>query len=93
MKSEEEKAIDLIKTLGNNVIPSQLLKPGVGVEQLLPSKPAKIKSRQEALQSIFSGRRDIFYPSYFDPLVGKGSFSTRTGDFTQISISFDWVHL
>jgi hypothetical protein len=54
-----------------------VLVTGVGVEQLLPSKPAEIKSRQEALQSIFSGRRDIFYSSYFDPLVGTGEQGKR----------------
>jgi hypothetical protein len=35
---------------------------GVAVEKLLPAKFAKTKSRQEAPQSIFSGRVDIFYP-------------------------------
>jgi hypothetical protein len=34
----------------------------VAVEKLLPAKFAKIKSLQEAPQSIFSGRVDIFYP-------------------------------
>src|SRR5271169_2993514 len=38
------------------------MKTGVAVEKLLPAKFAKIKSRQEAPQSIFSGRVDIFYP-------------------------------
>jgi len=32
------------------------------VEKLLAAKLAKIKSCQEAPQSIFSGRGDIFYP-------------------------------
>jgi hypothetical protein len=32
----------------------------VGVEKLLPAKFAKMKSRQDAPQTIFSGRRDIF---------------------------------
>ena len=40
----------------------QLTLTGVAVEKLLPSKFAKIKLRQEALQSIFSGGADIFYP-------------------------------
>jgi hypothetical protein len=43
----------------------QLTKPGVAVEKLVRSKSVKIKSRQEALQSIFSGRLDIFYPPNF----------------------------
>ena len=37
----------------------------VAVEKLLPEKFAKIKSRQEAPQSIFSGWVDIFYPPNF----------------------------
>jgi hypothetical protein len=37
----------------------------VGVEKLLLAKSARIKSRQEALQSIFSVRLDIFYPPNF----------------------------
>ena len=40
----------------------QLLKHRVAVEKLFSTKFAKIKLRQEALQSIFSGRLDIFYP-------------------------------
>jgi hypothetical protein len=40
----------------------QPLKTGVGVEKLPPEKIAKIKSRQDDLQTIFSGRLDIFYP-------------------------------
>jgi hypothetical protein len=59
------------------------LKSGVAVEKLLPAKFAKIKLRQEALQSLFSGRLDIFYaPNFggFDPIA---TFSTPTGDYTQ----------
>jgi hypothetical protein len=37
----------------------------VAVEKLLLSKSTKIKSRQEALGSIFSGRLDIFHPPNF----------------------------
>jgi hypothetical protein len=33
--------------------PSQLTKSGVGVEKVLPAKFAKIKSRQDALQTTF----------------------------------------
>jgi len=50
----------------------------VAVEKLLPAKFAKIKSRQEAPQSIFSGRVDIFYPPNFGCLGQKVSFSTAT---------------
>ena len=39
-----------------------LTKSGVGFEKLVPAKFAKIRLHQEALQSIFSGRLDIFYP-------------------------------
>jgi len=42
-----------------------LVKSGVAVEKLFSTKFAKIKLRQEALQSIFSGRLDIFYPPNF----------------------------
>jgi hypothetical protein len=38
----------------------------VGVEKLLPAKFAKIKSRQDALQTTFSIFPDIFYPPIFD---------------------------
>src|ERR1019366_2685393 len=57
----------------------QLTLTGVAVEKLLPTKFAKIKLRQEALQSIFSGRLDIFYPPNFGCLGRKASFSTATG--------------
>jgi hypothetical protein len=57
-----------------------LLLSGVAVEKLLPAKFAKIKSRQEAPQSIFSGWVDIFYPPKFARLGRKGSFSTATPD-------------
>ena len=50
----------------------------MAVEKLLLAKFAKIKSRQEARQSIFSDRVDIFYPPNFDCLRRKGSFSTPT---------------
>jgi hypothetical protein len=50
----------------------------VAVEKLLPAKLAKIKSRQEAPQSIFSGWVDIFYPLIFACSGRKRSFSTAT---------------
>jgi hypothetical protein len=53
----------------------------VGVEKLLPAKFAKIKSRQEAPQSIFSGWIDIFYPPNFACSGRIGSFSTATPDY------------
>ena len=52
---------------------------GVGVEKLLPAKLAKLKSRQDALQTIFSARLDIFCPPDFGCLGREGSFSTPTG--------------
>jgi hypothetical protein len=59
------------------------LTTGVAVEKLLPAKFAKIKSRQDALQTISSGRLDIFYPPNFGCLGLKASFSTATGVYTQ----------
>ena|ERR1039458_3800729 len=59
----------------------QLVKNPVAVEKLLLSKSTKIKSRQEAPESIFSGRLDIFYPPNFACLGWKGSFSTATPDY------------
>src|SRR6202158_1237025 len=56
------------------------MQTGVGVEKHLPAKFAKIKLRQEAPQSIFSGRVDIFYLPNFGCLRRKGSFSTATPD-------------
>ncbi len=50
----------------------------MAVEKIFPTKFAKIKLRQEALQSMFSGRLDIFYPSNFGGLGRKASFSTTT---------------
>jgi hypothetical protein len=50
----------------------------VAVEKLLLSKSTKIKSRQEALGSIFSGRLDIFHPPNFGQSGWKESFSTAT---------------
>jgi hypothetical protein len=55
-----------------------LVKSPVAVEKLLLAKFAKIKLRQEAPQSIFSDRVDIFYPPNFGCLRRKGSFSTPT---------------
>jgi hypothetical protein len=55
----------------------------VAVEKLLSAKFAKIKSRQDALQTIFSSRLDIFYPPNFGCLGLKASFSTATGDYAQ----------
>jgi hypothetical protein len=53
-----------------------VLKSGVAVEKLLSAKIAKIKWCQEALQRIFSGCRDIFYPPNLGCLGQKASFST-----------------
>jgi len=47
------------------------------LKDFLPAEFAKIKSRQDALQTTFSGRLDIFYP----PILTKASFSTPTGGF------------
>jgi hypothetical protein len=56
----------------------------VGVEIVVLTKFAKIKLRQEALQSIFSGRLDIFYPPNFGSLRRKASFNSH-GCFQQLS--------
>jgi hypothetical protein len=61
--------------------PGQLVQTPVAVEKLLLSKSTKIKTRQEALQSIFSGRLDIFYPPNFGELRRRVSFSTATPVF------------
>ena len=42
---------------------------------------AKVKSRHDAPQSIFSGRLDIFYPPNFGCLGRKVSFSIPTPDY------------
>jgi len=52
----------------------------VSVEKLPAPKFAKIKLRQDALGSIFSGRLDIFYPPNLGCLGRKESFSTDTVD-------------
>jgi hypothetical protein len=54
------------------------VKSPVAVEKLLLSKSAKIKSRQEALQPIFSGRLDIFHPPNLGGFDPKTTFSTAT---------------
>jgi hypothetical protein len=53
----------------------------VAVEKLTAAKIDKIKSRQGALQVIFSGRLDIFYPPNFGRFEGKATFSTPTPGF------------
>src|SRR2546421_5985923 len=59
-----------------------MLLTGVAVEKLSTPKFTKIKLRQEALQSISSGRLDVFYPPNSASFRGKGSFSTPTPDIT-----------
>jgi hypothetical protein len=46
----------------------------VAVEKLAPEKSAKIKTRQEALQTIFFDHLDIFYPGISTCLRKKGVF-------------------
>ena len=46
----------------------------MGVEKLFPAKFAKIKSRQEALQTTFSVFLDIFYPPNFGYFEENGLF-------------------
>jgi hypothetical protein len=46
----------------------------VAVEKLASEKSAKIKTRQEAPQTIFSSRLDIFYLPIFAYFEKKGLF-------------------
>jgi hypothetical protein len=46
----------------------------VAVEKLAPEKSAKIKTRQEALQTIFFDDLDIFYPRISTCFGKKGVF-------------------
>jgi hypothetical protein len=46
----------------------------VAVEKLAPERSAKIKTRQEALQTIFFDHLDIFYPGISTCLRKKGVF-------------------
>jgi hypothetical protein len=55
----------------------KLSKPGVAVEKLLPAKSAKIKSRQDALQTTFSVFLDIFYPPNFGHFEEMDFFNTH----------------
>jgi hypothetical protein len=50
------------------------MKTGVVVEKLLPAKIAKIKSRQDALQTSFSVFLDVFHPSNFRCFDENGVF-------------------
>jgi hypothetical protein len=47
---------------------------GVAVEKLATEKSAKIKTRQEALQTIFFDHLDIFYPRISTCFRKKGVF-------------------
>jgi hypothetical protein len=50
----------------------------VAVEKLASEKLAKIETRQDALQTTFSVRVDIFYPPNCGCFEGNGVFSTAT---------------
>jgi hypothetical protein len=50
----------------------------VGLEKLSSRKSAEIRSRQEALRTIFLARLDIFYHANFGFLQKKASFSTAS---------------
>jgi hypothetical protein len=52
---------------------------GVAVEKLASEKSAKIKMRQEALQTIFFNDLDIFYPRISTYLGEKGVFQQPQG--------------
>jgi hypothetical protein len=51
-----------------------LVRMPVAVEKLASEKSAKIKMRQEALQTIFFNDLDIFYPRISTYLGKKGVF-------------------
>jgi len=79
---------------------------GVAVEKLVAPKFAKIKSRQDALQTTFSVFLDIFYPPIFGCFEENGVFQqpqavtlienwpTRVnecyGDFSPIDKPAEW---
>jgi hypothetical protein len=51
-----------------------MVKNRVAVEKLLPAKFAKIKLRQDALQTTFPVFLDIFYPPNFGCFEENGVF-------------------
>jgi hypothetical protein len=59
-----------------------MLITGVAVEKLAHWEFAKIRSRQEALQTISPSFLDIFYHRIFGFFGGKPTFSTATGIIT-----------
>jgi hypothetical protein len=63
-----------------------VLRTGVAVEKLASEKSAKIKTRQEATQTIFSSRLDIFYLSIFAYFEKYGLFQQPQGLSPAISI-------
>jgi hypothetical protein len=65
----------------------------VAVEKLLPAKFAKIKLRQDALQTTFSVFLDIFYPRIFGYFGENGLFQhpqaiTLTTDKRDLQLDF-----
>src|SRR5206468_13108101 len=71
---EMEKGIHVIRHRPRCAWGRQLTKSGVAVEKLLSVKFAKIKLRQDALQTIFSIFLDIFYPPNFRCFEENGLF-------------------
>jgi hypothetical protein len=64
----QDRVVDSTGVVGQ-VLGERMSAIAVAVEKLLPPKFAKLKSRQEALQTTFSVFLDIFYPPtflYFD---------------------------
>ncbi|MFY9732771.1 MAG: hypothetical protein WB723_02020 [Candidatus Acidiferrales bacterium] len=49
----------------------------MAVEKLASEKSAKIKMRQEAPQTIFSSRLDIFYPQFLRILRKRDFFNSH----------------
>jgi hypothetical protein len=56
---------------------------GVAVEKLASKKSTKIKTRQEAPQTIFPDRLNIFYLSISAGFENKGLFQQSQGFITQ----------
>ena len=63
--SAHQTSDDILAFLAAAQYMLKLSKTGVAVEKLVFAKFAKIKLRQDALQTTFSGFLDIFYPQIF----------------------------
>jgi hypothetical protein len=62
---------------GKSKVEFQWVITGVAVEKLTRGKRSQIASLQDALQTIFSGRRGIFYPQNHAVFVDIDFFNTH----------------